>query len=146
MRRFAGICLRDIAALLALTLVAGAISKVAHPAAPAWFVQPETDRFAVTASEVQSQWGGQVLWIDARSAEAYEKGHQPGALRLPPDEWLALLPDLFDQITSATQPIVVYCDGHKCGKSKDVADRLRELGVGDVYHLVGGWAALSGGK
>jgi rhodanese-related sulfurtransferase len=41
---------------------------------------------------------------------------------------------------------VVYCDGQKCGKSKDVADRLRELGVGDVYHLVGGWAALSGGK
>jgi rhodanese-related sulfurtransferase len=140
--RFLGACSRDVLVLLGLTLVAAAVTKAAHPGAPAWFVQPDADPYSVSRAEVRERWKDEVLWIDARSAAAFEAGHQAGALRLPPDEWNELLPDLFDQIASSDRPIVVYCDGEKCGKSKDVATRLREVGVGDVFHLRGGWTAL----
>jgi rhodanese-related sulfurtransferase len=143
MKRFLVTCSRDVLVLVVLTLVAGAITKVAHPAAPAWYLQPEADPYAISRADVQSRWHDDVLWIDARAQEVYDQGHQPGALRLPPDEWQQLLPDLFEQITSASKPIVVYCDGQKCGKSKEVSERLRAIGVADVYHLIGGWSALS---
>jgi len=144
MRRFLGICLRDVALLLAITVIAGAITKAAHPGAPGWYLQPETDEHAVTRADVRERWKDEVLWIDARSAEVYEAGHQPGALRLAPDEWNALLPDVFEQIASSDRVIVVYCDGKKCGKSKEIANKLRDVGVPEVYHLLGGWAELNG--
>ncbi|RFC42863.1 MAG: Rhodanese-related sulfurtransferase [Verrucomicrobia bacterium] len=140
--RFLGACSRDVLVLLGLTLVAAAVTKAAHPGAPPWFVQPDADPYSVSRAEVRERWNDEVLWIDARSAASFEAGHQVGALRLPPDEWNELLADLFDQIASSDRPIVVYCDGEKCGKSKDVATRLREVGVGDVFHLRGGWTAL----
>ncbi|MBU6301382.1 MAG: rhodanese-like domain-containing protein [Verrucomicrobia bacterium] len=142
--RFFGACAREVVWLLGLTLVAAVITKAAHPGAPAWYLQPDADPHAVSRAEVRERWNDEVLWIDARSAAAFEAGHRDGALRLPPDEWNELLPDLFDQIASADRPIVVYCDGAKCGKSKDVATRLREVGVGDVFHLRGGWTTLQG--
>lgn len=143
LRRFLIACLRDVVILGGITLVAGAITKAAHPGTPAWFLQPDADPHAVSRGDVREKWNDEVLWIDARSAEAYEAGHQPGALRLPPGEWNELLPDLFEQIAASERPIVVYCDGEKCGKSKDVAERLREIGVPEVYHLRGGWAELN---
>ncbi len=141
-RRFLGACVRDVLLLIGLTLVTAAITKASHPGAPAWFVQPDADPNAVSRADVRERWNDDVLWIDARSTEAFSNGHQPGALRLAPDEWNELLPDLFDQIASSEKPIVVYCDGQKCGKSKEIATRIREVGVVEIYHLRGGWDEL----
>jgi rhodanese-related sulfurtransferase len=142
-RRFLLRCVGETLLLGSAALVAGLAAKLVHPGAPAWFVNPETDEHAVTRAEVRERWSDEVLWVDARSRAAFEAGHASGALRLALEEWDALLFDHFDSLASAERPIVVYCDGAKCGKSKEVAAKLRDLGIPDAHYLVGGWQALA---
>ena len=66
-----------------------------------------------------------MLWLDARTAEAYEADHMPGALLLNEDDWEALIEPVF----MAWEPgppemrVVNYCDGRAC---QSVAENLRE--------------------
>jgi len=142
-RRFLLRCVGEGLLLGSAALAAGAIAKLVHPAAPAWFVVPETDEHAVTRADIRERWSDEVLWVDARPQAAYDAGHAPGAIRLALEEWDALLFEQFDHLASAERPIVVYCDGAKCGKSKEVAAKLRDLGMPNSHYLVGGWQALA---
>ena len=82
-----------------------------------------------------------VLWIDARAETAFASGHVPGALSLSEAEWEQGLP----AVVKAWRPgvkVVVYCDDRGCEASQSVARRLRrELGLGDIFVLKGGWRA-----
>jgi rhodanese-related sulfurtransferase len=81
----------------------------------------------------------EVLWVDARSREAYEMEHIPKAVLLNAFEW----EDLATQFLDAWDPdipIVVYCDSASCDASTRVAERLRsEMGIRNVFVLEGGW-------
>lgn len=82
-----------------------------------------------------------VLWIDARNAGAFERGHVSGAIRLTGEEWEALLLPVMEAWTPG-QTVIVYCDEETCNASTAVAARLqRELAIETVYVLKGGWAA-----
>lgn len=82
-----------------------------------------------------------VLWIDARSAEAFTHGHIPGAIRLTENEWESLLLPVMETWTPG-QPVIVYCDQETCNASAAVAARLqRELPIETIYVLKGGWSA-----
>tara|TARA_R110002111_G_scaffold41050_6_gene76394 strand:- start:399 stop:743 length:345 start_codon:yes stop_codon:yes gene_type:complete len=97
----------------------------------------------VTLATVRA-WSADVLWLDARQAEAYESDHYPGALPLNEDEWESLLLPVLEGWLPGTK-IVVYCDDQACRASHDVADRLREeTGWEDIHVLHGGWALLAG--
>lgn len=50
---------------------------------------------------------GDFVLLDTRGREAYEQGHIPGALCLPPDEIDALAPQL-----PKDRELVTYCWGH----------------------------------
>lgn len=82
----------------------------------------------------------QVLWVDARPADAFTAGHVSDAVNLKLAAWDADFPGLL----KAWQPesvIVVYCDDQACGASTAVAERLRAAGLPEVYVLSGGWVA-----
>ena len=94
----------------------------------------------VELSEV-TRWSPPVLWIDARTAEAYQSRHVPGAINVNEGEWERLLPGLLE----AWQPnakIIVYCDSAACDASQAVALRLhRELKLENIHVLKGGWTS-----
>jgi rhodanese-related sulfurtransferase len=86
-------------------------------------------------------WGSSAIWIDARSAEDFEKDHVPGALLLNGDRWNELLPQVLTT-WSPEKRVVVYCSAVGCGSSREVARRLRqEAELKNVFVLEGGWEA-----
>ncbi|HUJ44214.1 MAG TPA: rhodanese-like domain-containing protein [Opitutaceae bacterium] len=129
------------AGVVLLVAVAPALLAAAwHPRRPAWS-RDETRVPEVVWTTVQD-WRGQVLFVDARSADAYGRQHIPGALSISKGGgWEAL----FQTVVAAWRHgarVVVYCDDKGCDASQSVARRLRqELGVSDVYVLKGGWSA-----
>lgn len=130
---------REVALVLGITLAGAVAVKALHPRSPAWFLVVEIGENAVTEKGVQERWNGEVLWVDARPAAAFQKRHREGAILLNEEGWNELLSDQFNTLASADKPIVVYCDGARCEKSRTVAEKLRALGIPEVYYLQGGW-------
>ncbi len=143
MKRFFPL-LRQLLILLGLTLVAAAATKQFHPNAPTWKLAAgeDFDPYQIAFTQLQSQYGMDVLWIDARKPEAFLEGHVPNALNLSQEQWEDQLFTHLDAISTAGKPIIVYCDGSGCALSKKVAHELRELGIADVYFIKGGWEEL----
>ncbi|MDF1592055.1 MAG: rhodanese-like domain-containing protein [Desulfobacterales bacterium] len=80
------------------------------------------------------------VFIDARSAAYYEKGHIQGALNLPWQDVDRLFLSITADLLPGT-PIVTYCDGEGCNLSHDLAVFLRDMGFENVKVLAGGWTA-----
>ncbi len=131
--------LRQSAALLVVALIPALLAAAFHPRRPSWLPTP-ADQAEVTLAEIAT-WGAPALWVDARDAAAYAKQHVPGALALDEAHWESDLP-AFIKAWQPGMKVVVYCDDRACGASQAVAQRLRrELGIGQVYVLKGGWSA-----
>ena len=78
------------------------------------------------------------VFMDARSAADYGRGHIRGALNLPWQD----VDRLFLTVTAEFSPdtlIVTYCDGETCNLSHDLAVFLRDMGFKNVKVLVNGW-------
>lgn len=131
--------LRDSVLLLLLAAIPALFCGWLHPKRPAWnWSQP-------TVSEVElseaMRWPAPVLWIDARTAAAYQAKHLPGAILLNESEWEQQLPGFLEAWKPGAR-IVVYCDSESCDASQAVALRLqRELKLTEIFVLKGGWAA-----
>ena len=87
-----------------------------------------------------------VVWVDARKRADWEKNGVPGSLlwNLDADEDMQAL-EAEAAVRIAMNPkVVVYCSDENCGVSRQVAERIRALGLGaEVFVLRGGWRALS---
>jgi len=117
-------------------LVPALLSAWLHPQASQWTRPTE----AGTISWANAQMLSKALWIDARSAEDFSRGHVPSALSLPPAEWDTRVEAVLIE-WSPERPVVVYCGGNDCLASHSVAQRLREeLGLTNVHVLSGGWS------
>ncbi|MEO0454378.1 MAG: rhodanese-like domain-containing protein [Verrucomicrobiota bacterium] len=81
------------------------------------------------------------LWIDARSAEDFEKNHHEGAIHLNLSNWDRQLPEFLAQ-WELDQAVIIYCGSDDCQSSLQVAIRLQEAGVSPLHILHGGWEAL----
>ena len=77
--------------------------------------------------------GKNVVVVDGRSAEAYQREHIPGALSVPHKE---LCFDNTKQL-NADAILVCYCDGIGCNASTKTALKLLTLGF-QVRELIGG--------
>jgi rhodanese-related sulfurtransferase len=75
-----------------------------------------------------------VVVIDVRDAQAQSKGQLPNAL--PPSD--AVINGLVRQRRS-NPPVLVYC--YHGNSSRDLCGFLSQLGLSQVYNLVGGWEA-----
>jgi len=92
----------------------------------------------VTVDQARS-WGDNVIWVDARPDNEFERDHIPGAILLNEDRWTDLLPQFLGQ-WSPERKVVVYCSAQSCNASREVAKRLREEAqLRNVFVLDGGW-------
>jgi rhodanese-related sulfurtransferase len=94
------------------------------------------------------------LILDARSPAEYATGHLPGALNvagkpgLPPSQYTSDLAPIEKLVKGdRAQPIILYCNGFYCGRSRRLADDLLAAGFTTVrrYQLgMPAWRALGG--
>lgn len=91
-----------------------------------------------TLEVVDSLRLGETLLLDARSEEAYDFGHIPGAIPLPPGR--ALTSSQSESARNA-KLIVVYCGGLDCDASLRAARSLRQAGLGNIAVYEDGIAA-----
>lgn len=71
--------------------------------------------------------------LDARSAEAFARGHVPGAINIPHRR----LDARSTAVLAKDRLIVTYCDGIGCNASTKAALKLAELGF-SVKEMLGG--------
>jgi rhodanese-related sulfurtransferase len=90
----------------------------------------ETDSWDL---KVALESGEKVLVIDARSPEAYQREHIPGALNIPHRTMNAETTKSLDR----TALVVTYCDGIGCNASTKGAMNMTKLGF-RVKELMGG--------
>ncbi len=81
---------------------------------------------------------GRALFLDARSHWEYEQGHIQGALPAPPEDFEYTL-ELYRPKLEAAENIITYCDGELCELSHELAAKLRDAGLANVYVLKNGW-------
>jgi rhodanese-related sulfurtransferase len=131
--------IRQAGGLVLLALVPAVFTAGFHPRRPAWS-QDEIRVPEVTWSAAQ-RWRGWVLPVDARSSAAFASQHLPGALPLNEAQWEEQLPAVINAWRPGAR-VLVYCASQGCETSQSVARRLqREMGIGDVFVLKGGWSA-----
>ncbi len=135
--------LRQSALLLALSLLPAAGAALYYRNQIPWQSRvAETDFVEV---ETAKGWGETALWVDARPADEFERGHVPGAVSLNEDRWSEALPEFLATHWSPEKKIVVYCSAASCNLAEDVRRRLREEAKlpNDIRILKGGWEAWS---
>jgi rhodanese-related sulfurtransferase len=97
------------------------------------------ERMDISLLEAQQlHASGEAVFIDARPADDYFRGHIQGARSLPWSEadlnFITVTADL-----DLSTPIVTYCDGETCESSHDLALFLRDAGFTDTRVLINGW-------
>ena len=95
--------------------------------------------------DVARGWGADVLWVDARPVDEFERGHIPDAVSLSEDRWGEALSEFLAKQWSPGKRIVVYCSAASCNLAEDVARRLRDEAKlpNEIRILKGGWEAWS---
>jgi rhodanese-related sulfurtransferase len=78
-----------------------------------------------------------VLFIDARKANEYERGHIGNAINIFTPEFEQNIPRVIG--LPREKPIVVYCGGGACELSHELAAHLVGLGFTRIFVYVGGW-------
>ena len=81
----------------------------------------------------------EAVFLDARSPEAYARGHIEGARNLPWVFFEERAPAVLADISKET-PIVTYCDGEGCALSAELAVALMARGYDQVKVLANGWS------
>lgn len=80
----------------------------------------------------------QAVFLDARPANDYLRGHIRGARNLPWQEVDQFFVEVAENLEPET-PIITYCDGETCSLSHDLAVFLADMGFINVRVLVNGW-------
>jgi rhodanese-related sulfurtransferase len=92
----------------------------------------------ITVSEARAS---DILWVDARPAEAYKRSHIPGAINVTLRDY----DNSFRRFADLWRPnrrVVVYCDGGDCRLSAEVAGKLkRSVPESRIEILKGGYPA-----
>jgi rhodanese-related sulfurtransferase len=86
-----------------------------------------------------------IVWVDARSRVDWQKNGLPGSLlwNLDPAEDATDFEAEVAMRIAETPRAIIYCGDENCGVSRQVAERIRALGLeAEVSVLHGGWRAL----
>ena len=132
--------LRESALLLALALLPAAVQAL--------YLRERMAESDLVEVETARAWGANVIWVDARPADEFERDHVAGAVSLNEDRWGEALPQFLANDWSPEKKIVVYCSAASCNLAEDVARRLRAEAKlpNDIRILKGGWEAWLGKK
>jgi len=100
----------------------------------------------VCLARVMGEWQGRVLWVDARQRGNWQRNGMAGAAlwNLDTSENMQTFEaDVASRMLDGLR-VVVYCDNENCGISRQVAERIKALQLGNqVFVLYGGWRALA---
>lgn len=134
----------QIGLVAAVTGVGAGVSWVLNPYEPPGSVVCDPTRIAadqICAADVPEG----ALWIDARSREEWQANGVEGSILWNFDAG----EDAMEMEANAAmalmdaQMAVVYCGSEACGTSRQVAEKVNDLGLGkEVKVLFGGWEAL----
>lgn len=80
----------------------------------------------------REQQGNQIVIVDVRAAEDYQKGHIPGAINLPQEQW-----NRYAGLVKDKQNIL-YCYSEVCHLAATAAVEFARAGY-PVMELQGGW-------
>jgi rhodanese-related sulfurtransferase len=133
--------LRQSAVLVVLALLPAAVQALYLREKIPWQSRvAESDFVEVDTARA---WGANVIWIDARPSDEFERDHVPGAVSLNEDRWGEGLSQFLATQWSREKKIVVYCSAASCNLAEDVARRLREEAKlpNEIRILKGGWEA-----
>lgn len=83
---------------------------------------------------------GDVVFVDARSIEAFAAGHIPGAVSMPAGKAIGMLETFLEKHPFETH-IVTYCSGRECDDSHRLAELLTDFGYKTVQVFVDGLPA-----
>ena len=138
--------LRQGVVLLALALLPAAVQAIYLRDKIPW--QSRVAESDLVTVEAARGWGANVLWVDARPVEEFERDHIPGAISLSEDRWGEALSEFLGKHWSPEKKIVVYCSAASCNLAEDVARRLRDEAKlpNDIRILPGGWEAWQAAK
>jgi rhodanese-related sulfurtransferase len=133
--------LRQSAVLVALALLPALVQALCLREKIPWASRVAESDFVEV--DTARGWGGNVIWIDARPSEEFERDHVPGAVSLNEDRWGEMLPQFLAKDWSPEKKIVVYCSAASCNLAEDVARRLRAEAKlpNEIRILKGGWEA-----
>lgn len=143
-----------IAATLAAAMAATGLAH-AQTALEATFERPDAARSEVSTEELrQILAAGSALVLDARPHREFAVSHIPGALNVaarpgrPASEYVSDTREI-ERLTRGARdgPLVLYCNGPFCGKSKRLAGELATAGFTGVRrYMLGapGWRAFGG--
>ena len=133
--------LRQSAVLVALALLPAAVQALYLRDKIPWQSRVAESDFV----EVQTarDWGANVIWVDARPSDEFERDHVPGAVSLNEDRWGEGLAQFLAKDWVPEKKIVVYCSAASCNLAEDVARRLGQEAKlpNDIRILKGGWEA-----
>ncbi|MBV9391633.1 MAG: rhodanese-like domain-containing protein [Verrucomicrobia bacterium] len=127
---------RQALLILVMAFALAAVSIAINPNRPVW--SEDILRKGEVRLETALSWGSDALWIDARPEIDFQIDHVPGAISLNLENWTALFPRFLDKWQPG-QKVVVYCSSKSCELSHEVASRLDQNGVTEVWVLKGGW-------
>ncbi len=97
------------------------------------------DRLDISLPEAEKLFRDRAaVFLDARSADDYARGHIKGARSLPWQDVDLLFMEVTQDLESET-PIITYCDGETCNLSHDLALFLKDMGFMNARVLVNGW-------
>lgn len=147
--------MRHFLAMIAISALLGGAPATGQSAFDAALAEPDQKTADVSTSELRRiiEERAAVL-LDARPPLEYAISHIPGALNVAPQPgrpahlYVSDVAEVGRLLGGARdRPLILYCNGPFCGKSKRLAAELAEAGYTNVrrYQLgAPGWRALAG--
>jgi rhodanese-related sulfurtransferase len=140
-----GVARRLAVEAAAILAVAGALGLIFNALSPRGIAITraltlrELDPRYLTAEETRGRFdAGQTIFLDVRRAKLFAAGRVAGALNLPAEEFTQRFPEFAPMLPRETE-ILVYCDSRHCELSRQVADRLAQLGYRSIRIFYHGW-------
>ena len=147
--------MKPIRSALAILVLAFAAPAVAQSVFEATLAEQDQKSAEVSTAELKAIVDGKTaVLLDARPPFEYAVSHIPGALNVAPQPgrpahlYVSDVAEIGRLLEGAkVRPLVLYCNGPFCGKTKRLAAELIEAGYSRVrrYQLgAPGWRTLSG--
>lgn len=135
--------LRDALRILATGVLLGFAIHFVHPAGVELFSPPPlrsgSDARYLTLLRFQEILStGRVAVIDARTSDAFARGHIEGAWNLPAIRFESHFEAVVRYLPRESET-VIYCDGPYCVLADSVRENLERLGFGNLKIFEGGW-------
>ncbi|MBN2702938.1 MAG: rhodanese-like domain-containing protein [Pontiellaceae bacterium] len=140
----------QIGIILLISAVLAGVANCVHPRKIPW-VEKHSDQVESRAKEQNQKIIGvaqaqekfrakSAVFVDARTAEEFSKGHIPGAISLPfahftDEEFFMTTLDLVD----SGKELVVYCSSRECDDGRLLAAELETLGSTNVILFIDGF-------